>query len=123
VKFNEEHEWVELDGEIATIGISHYAVKQLGDITYIELPQNDVIVSAGDYIAFIESVKAASDIYTPVSGTVCEVNTNVEQNPQLLNENPQDTKSNWIFKIKIDNVDELKSLMDEKSYENFIETL
>jgi len=119
-KYNEEHEWVEVEGDIATVGISTYAVEQLGDITFIELPEMDSEVSMGDSAAFVESVKAASDIYTPISGEVCEVNESLLDTPEVLNE---DAMGTFIFKLKITNADELDSLMNEDEYKNFVASL
>lgn len=119
-KYNEEHEWVEVNGDIATVGISTYAVEQLGDITFLELPEMDTEVSMGDSVAFIESVKAASDIYTPISGEICEINEALLDTPEVLNE---DAQGNFIFKLKISNADELDSLMNEDEYKNFVDSL
>jgi glycine cleavage system H protein len=119
-KYNEEHEWVEIDGDIASIGISSYAVEQLGDITFIELPEVDSEVSMGDSVAFVESVKAASDIYTPISGEVCEVNEALLDEPEVLN---QESMTTFIFKLKVSNADELNSLMSEDEYKNFVDSL
>ncbi len=119
-KFNEEHEWVSLDGDIATIGVSKYAVNQLGDITFVELPEIGDEVSAGDSVVFVESVKAASDVYSPLSGSVEEVNEALLDTPEILNEDPN---ANWILKIKITVKEEFDSLMDEASYEEYIKTL
>lgn len=119
-RYNEEHEWVELENGIATVGVSTYAVEQLGDITFIELPELDAEVSQGDSVAFVESVKAASDIYTPVSGEVSEVNETLLDAPEVLNENAQGT---FIFKLKVTSSDEFDSLMSEDEYKNFLETL
>ena len=119
-KYNEEHEWVEVEGDIATVGISTYAVEQLGDITFIELPEVDSEVSMGDSTAFVESVKAASDIYTPISGEVCQVNEALLDTPEVLN---VDAMENFIFKLKITNPEELNSLMNEDEYQSFIASL
>jgi len=119
-KYNEEHEWVEVNGYIATVGISTYAVEQLGDITFLELPEMGTEVSMGDSVAFIESVKAASDIYTPISGEVCEINEALLDEPEVLN---QDAQGNFIFKLKVSNADELDSLMNEDEYKNFVDSL
>ncbi|PHS30741.1 MAG: glycine cleavage system protein H [Sulfurovum sp.] len=119
-KYNEEHEWVEVNGDIATVGISTYAVEQLGDITFLELPEMGTEVSMGDSVAFIESVKAASDIYTPISGEVCEINEALLDEPEVLN---QDAQGNFIFKLKVSNADELDSLMNEDEYKNFVDSL
>jgi glycine cleavage system H protein len=119
-KYNEEHEWIELNNEIGTVGISKYAITQLGDITFIELPEVNSDVDSGDSVAFIESVKAASDIYTPVSGNIIEVNEDLLDNPESLNE---DALNISIFKIKLSDIGELDNLMDEEAYQEYIKTL
>jgi glycine cleavage system H protein len=119
-RYSEDHEWVELDGDVATVGISSYAIEQLGDITFVELLELDAELNAGDSGAFIESVKAASDIYTPISGTVTEVNEELADKPELLNEDPS---KNWILKLKINDKAEYEALMDENTYQDFIKTL
>ncbi len=119
-KYNEEHEWVTVEGDIATVGISKYAVEQLGDITFLELPEVDSECTTGDSVAFVESVKAASDIYAPLTGTITEVNEDLLDTPESLNEDAQNI---FIFKIKISDVSELDSLMDEDAYAKYIETL
>ena len=120
IKYNEEHEWLNIEGEIATVGVSSYAVEQLGDITFIELPEIDANLSSGDSAAFVESVKAASDIYTPVSGTIVEINEELLDAPELLNSAASTT---WIFKIKLSDEGEVDSLMDEEEYLKYIQTL
>jgi len=119
-KYNEEHEWAQIDGDIASVGISKYAIEQLGDITFIELPEINSQIGASDSVAFIESVKAASDIYTPVSGEVIEINEELEDAPETLNESAQTT---WIFKVKMSQPSEVEELMDEEAYLKYIETL
>lgn len=119
-KYNEEHEWVEIDGDIASIGISSYAVEQLGDITFIELPEVDSEVSMGDSVAFIESVKAASDVYTPISGTITEVNEGLLEEPESLN---ADAQGIFIFKLKVSDMAQFDSLMSQEQYDEFKETL
>jgi len=119
-KYNEEHEWVVVEGNVGTVGISTYAVGQLGDITFFELPELEDEVSSGDSVAFIESVKAASDIYTPVSGTITEINESLLDTPEVLN---QDANANWIYKIELSDDSELESLMDEEAYAEFLSTL
>lgn len=119
-RYSEEHEWVIIDGDEASIGISKYAVEQLGDITFMELPELDASVHANDSVAFVESVKAASDIYTPVSGTITQINESLLDQPEQLNGQAQET---FIFKIKLSNKEELEELMDEETYTNYIETL
>jgi glycine cleavage system H protein len=119
-KFSQEHEWIEVNGEEGVVGISSYAIEQLGDITFLELPEIDSEVSAEDSVAFVESVKAASDIYTPVSGRVIEVNEALLGTPELLN---QDANENWIYKMIISDESELETLMDEKTYNEYTESL
>ncbi len=118
--FNEEHEWITVEDEIATVGISKYAVEQLGDITFLELPELEDEVDEGASIAFIESVKAASDVYSPVTGTIVEINEDLLDTPELLN---QEAENVWIFKIKLSDADELNSLMDGDSYAKYVNTL
>lgn len=120
-KFTKEHEWVKLDGDIATIGISDYAQKELGDVVYIDLPSPGDSLSKGDVCSNIESVKAVNDIYTPVSGEIVEVNSNLEDTPEAINQDPYNT--GWIIKIKISDAGELDELMDNASYENYLKGL
>lgn len=119
-RYSNEHEWAILDGEIATIGLSAYAVEQLGDITFVELPEIGTSVDQDDSIAFIESVKAASDIYLPVGGEVIEVNSELEDTPELINDDAENT---WIMKVKVSDASEFETLMDEAAYKAYIETL
>lgn len=115
--FTEDHEWVRLEGKKVYLGISDYAQSQLGDIVYVELPEEDDEVSAGDSVGVIESVKSASDLFTPVSGIVVEVNEELEDAPELLNE---DAMENWIVAIEINDESELEELMDEDEYKTFL---
>ncbi|MDX1809631.1 MAG: glycine cleavage system protein GcvH [Sulfurospirillaceae bacterium] len=119
-RYSIEHEWATIQGDEATIGLSKYAVDQLGDITFVELPEIGKSAAKDDSIAFIESVKAASDIYLPLSGEVIAVNEELESAPELLNEAAEDT---WIMKIKVSDALEFDALMDEAAYQAFIETL
>ena len=118
--YNEEHEWLEINGDIAILGISAYAVEQLGDITFVELPEIDTQVSKEDSVAFVESVKAASDIFTPVSGEIIEINENLLEAPESLNE---DALNIWVFKIKLSDESELESLMNQEQYDSYIQSL
>lgn len=120
IKYNEEHEWAKVEDGVAVIGVSVYAVEQLGDITFVELPEVDTEVNAGDSAAFVESVKAASDIYTPLSGVVTEVNEALLDVPEQLNE---DAAGTWIFKLKIRDIGELDALMDQDAYTAYLDTL
>jgi len=119
-KYNEEHEWVTVEGNVASIGVSKFAVEQLGDITFVELPEVDDEVEMAASVAFVESVKAASDIYTPVSGKIVEINEALLDEPEVLNEAAEDT---FIFKIELSNTDELNSLMSAEEYATFLESL
>lgn len=119
-RYSNEHEWATLDGNIASIGLSAYAVEQLGDITFVELPEIGAEGTKDESIAFIESVKAASDIYTPLSGEVVEVNEELEDTPELLNEAAENT---YVFKLKVSDTSEFDTLMDEANYKAYIETL
>ncbi len=112
--YAESHEWVRLEGEIATVGISVFAQEQLGDVVYVELPAVGATVTKGNNIAVVESVKAASEIYAPVSGTVVEVNAAIVDNPGLINEQP--LSEGWFFKIKISALPEVETLLDEAAY-------
>jgi glycine cleavage system H protein len=116
--YSEDHEWVKVDGNKALIGITDYAQHALGEIVYVELPEMDTEYKAGDVFCVIESVKAAADTFTPVSGKVVEVNEELEDSPQLLNEGPFD---NWIVAIEMDDPSELENLMDEEAYKIFCE--
>lgn len=119
--FTEDHEWIELDGEIATVGISEYAQGQLGDIVFVEVPEEGKTVSKGDDAAVVESVKAASDVYAPVSGTVVEGNPALEDNPALVNEDPEG--DGWFFKMTLSDPSELDGLMNESAYADFVSKL
>ena len=119
--FTEDHEWIELDGEIATVGISEYAQSQLGDIVFVEVPEEGKTVSKGDDAAVVESVKAASDVYAPVSGVVIEGNPALEDNPALVNEDPEG--DGWFFKMTLSDPSELDGLMNESAYADFVSKL
>ena len=119
--FTEDHEWVDVDGDIGTVGISEYAQSQLGDIVFVEVPEEGKGVAKGDEAAVVESVKAASDVYSPVSGTVLEGNGALGDNPGLVNEEPEG--DGWFFKLTLSDPDELKELMDEAAYAAFVAKL
>ena len=114
--YSESHEWVKVDGNIAIIGVSDFAQEEMGDITYVDLPDLDNVLK-GEEFGALESVKASSDLYSPVTGTVSERNTDLEDAPELLNEDPY---GNWIIRIHMSNPAELDSLMDAEAYEKFI---
>lgn len=121
VRFTEEHEWVGVDGEIATIGISDYAQGQLGDVVYVELPAVGTEFAKGAEAATVESVKAASEVYAPVAGTVVEINDALSDNPALVNEDAM--SAGWFFKLRISDAGELDELMNESAYTAFVEGL
>lgn len=116
-KFAKSHEWISIEGEIGTVGITNYAQEHLGDIVYVELPEAGKTVSKEEVVCTVESVKAASDIYTPVSGVIVEINEELDATPELINQDAEG--EGWIFKIKISNPDELNELMDEEEYKAF----
>lgn len=111
--YAESHEYVRVEGEFGFIGITDYAQEQLGNVVYVDMPEVDDAVTAGDDFGAVESVKAASDLVAPVSGTIVEVNTALEDQPELIN---QDAFANWIIKVKLDDTAELDSLMDATAY-------
>jgi glycine cleavage system H protein len=119
--FTEDHEWVDVDGDIGTVGISEYAQGQLGDIVFVDVPEEGKELAKGDEAAVVESVKAASDVYSPVSGTVLEGNAELSDNPGLVNEDPE--ADGWFFKLTLSDPDELKELMDEAAYAAFVAKL
>ena len=112
--FSKSHEWLQLNEKTATIGISAFACEQLGDVVFVELPELGTEVKAGDEIATVESVKTAADIYAPTAGTVCEVNTQLMETPELLNSAPY-TEA-WLFKIAVTNAEDTSSLMPAAEY-------
>ncbi len=116
--YTKDHEWVLVEDSVATIGITDYAQAELGDITYVELPADDSDVVAGNEAANIESVKAASPIYAPVSGRVIEVNGDIEGSPELLNEDPYG--AGWIFKVEMSDESELDNLLSAEEYEEHL---
>ena len=117
-KYTEEHEWINLEEGLATVGISAHAAHELGDITFIELPEVDTNVKQGDSIGTVESVKAASDIYSPVGGRISAVNTAVEDSPEIVNDSPEE--KGWLCKLDNVNEDEIQALMSDAEYEEFI---
>lgn len=119
LKFTKEHEWLRIEGNTATVGISDYAQKELGDVVYVELPVIGDTHAKGEACSSIESVKAVSDIYTPVSGEIIDVNSDLEENPELVNQSPYE--DGWIFKMKIEDESELDDLMDADLYEEYLQ--
>ncbi|MBT6831235.1 MAG: glycine cleavage system protein GcvH [Rhodospirillaceae bacterium] len=121
LKFSKEHEWVDVEDGIATVGISDYAQEQLGDVVYVELPEVGQQIAREGQAAVVESVKAASEIYAPASGEVVEVNSALEDEPGLVNGDP--TGGGWFFKLKLDDEAELAGLMDADAYQEYVEEL
>lgn len=121
VKYTEEHEWLKVDGETVTVGITKYAAEQLGDVVFVELPEENRSANKGDEIAVVESVKAASDVYSPIGGIVTAVNSALEGEPELVNKDPQG--EGWFVKMLIADHAELESLMDEAAYQAFCDGL
>ena len=119
--FTQEHEWIEVDGEVATVGITEYAAGQLGDIVFVDVPEAGKQLGKGDEAAVVESVKAASDVYTPVSGTVTEGNAALGDDPSLVNSDPE--AGGWFFRITLSDPAELETLMDEAAYADFVAKL
>lgn len=117
-KFTESHEWVKAEGDFAILGITDYAQSQLGDIVFIELPKPGERIKKSSQFGTIESTKAASELYAPVSGEVTEVNNDLINNPQWVNESAFD--KGWMLKVKLENSDELESLLDESAYKKLV---
>ena len=120
-KFTKDHEWIDVEGDVARIGITNYAQEQLGDVVFVELPEAGRQFQQGNDAAVVESVKAASEIYAPVSGEIVEPNTKLEDDPALVNQDP--TESGWFFTMKVSNPDELNDLMDEAAYADYVKEL
>jgi glycine cleavage system H protein len=119
--YSKDHEWLKVDGEDAIVGITDFAQKQLGDVVYVELPQPGAQLEFHQSLGVIESVKAVSDIYSPISGEVIETNEELNDSPELVNEDPHD--KGWIVRIKIKNEAELENLMSASEYEKYLEGL
>lgn len=121
MKFTKDHEWVSLDGDIATVGISKHAADALGDVVFVETPEAGKIVAKGDSFAVVESVKAASDVYAPVSGEVVEGNEALATAPETVNADPQG--AGWFAKIRIADASQLDALLDQAAYDEYLTTL
>ena len=119
--FTKDHEWVEIDGDTATVGITDYAQGQLGDITFVELPAEGATLGKGDSVAVVDSVKAASDVYSPISGTVSGINAALADQPELVNSTAEG--DGWLWRMTLSDPSELEALMDEASYRKYVEGL
>ncbi|WP_435257866.1 glycine cleavage system protein GcvH [Thioclava sp. FR2] len=118
MKYTKEHEWLKVEGDLVVVGITEHAATQLGDVVFVELPEIETMVSTGDEVVVIESVKAASDILAPLDGEIVKVNDKLVDNPALVNEDP--TGAAWFFKMKIDDLSALDDYMDEDEYADYI---
>jgi len=121
LKYTESHEWIRDDGGVYVVGITEYAAEQLGDVTYVELPETGEELEQDDEAATVESIKAASEVYTPVGGRVVDVNDRLNENPEIINKSPYD--EGWIFKLEDVLVAEFDDLMDAKQYDIFVKSL
>jgi glycine cleavage system H protein len=121
MRYTKDHEWIRVEGDVGTVGITDYAQQQLGDVVYVELPQLGKRVAKGGEAAVVESVKAASEVYAPVSGEVIEVNGALERAPQTVNESA--TGEGWFLKLRLSDAAELDGLLDEAAYRKFLEEL
>ena len=121
LKYTKEHEWMKLDGETVLIGITDHAQSELGDITFIDLPAPGKQVKKAESVVTIESVKAASDVYAPVSGEIVEVNERLEDAPETINQSPYE--NGWIFRVKVSDIGEVEAMMDGVAYEEYLKTL
>ena|SRR5689334_4825012 len=120
-RFTKEHEWVSLDGDIATVGITDHAQEQLGDVVFVELPEVGRDVAADEACAVVESVKAASDVYAPLTGKVVETNQSIIDDPSLVNSDAEG--EGWFFRVELDDTGSFEALMDQAAYEEYLETL
>jgi glycine cleavage system H protein len=118
MKFTAEHEWLKLDGDVATVGITSHAADQLGDLVFVELPEVGATFEKNGEAATVESVKAASDVYCPLSGEIVEINEAITSDPSLVNSDPQG--KGWFFKLKLANVADADDLMDEAAYKELV---
>jgi glycine cleavage system H protein len=121
MRFTKDHEWVELEGDVATVGITAFAAEQLGDVVFVELPAPGAALKVGAEMAVVESVKAASDVYAPISGEVTAANADVSDNPQSVNDAPEG--GGWLVKIKVADPAEVEALMDRDAYEAHLRSL
>ena len=117
-KYSKDHEWIFCEDDVATVGITNYAQESLGDIVFIELPEIGRLVKVGDQVGVVESVKAASDLFSPISGEIIEINNELQNSPQLINEDPENL--GWYMKIKLNSINELSRLMNFDEYKELI---
>ena len=117
-RYSQNHEWVDAQDSVATVGISDYAAEELGDITFVELPEAGRQVAKGDVLCVVESVKAASDVYAPIGGTVSEVNSELEGTPEIINDSPEE--KGWLCKLENVNKEDVDGLMDPDAYKTFV---
>jgi glycine cleavage system H protein len=116
--YTEDHEWARLEGQLATIGVTQFAVDQLGDVTQVELPREGEALKQGEAFGTVESVKAVSDLFAPITGKVVKVNTPLQDSPEYVSEDPYD--GGWMIQVEVSNADELKKLMSAEAYETFL---
>jgi glycine cleavage system H protein len=120
-RYTKDHEWVMLDGDIATVGITDHAQEQLGDLVHVELPELERAVAEGETCAVVESVKAAADVFAPLAGKVVEINETIVEDPSIVNSDAEG--EGWFFRIELDDADSFETLMDQDAYDEFLETL
>jgi glycine cleavage system H protein len=120
-RFTKDHEWLKLDGDIVTVGITDHAQQQLGELVFIELPEPERDVVAGEACAVVESVKAASDVYAPLAGRVAEINETIVEDPEIVNNDAEG--EGWFFRLEIDDTAAFEELMDQEAYDEYVETL
>jgi glycine cleavage system H protein len=120
-RYTKDHEWVRLDGEIATVGITDHAQQQLGELVFIELPELEREVTANEACAVVESVKAASDVYSPLAGRIAEINETIVEDPEIVNNDAEG--EGWFFRLELDEPATFEELMDQEAYDEFLETL
>ena len=120
-RYTKDHEWVVLDGDIATVGITDHAQEQLGDLVHVELPEAERVVAEAEACAVVESVKAAPDVYAPLAGKIVEINETIVEDPSIVNSDAEG--EGWFFRLELDDPDTFETLMDQDAYDEFLETL
>jgi glycine cleavage system H protein len=120
-RYTKEHEWILLDGDIATVGITDHAQEQLGDLVHVELPELERAVAEGETVAVVESVKAASDVFAPLAGKIVEINETISEDPSIVNSDAEG--EGWFFRLELDDTEAFDALMDEDAYDEYLETL